>query len=84
LLQDTIEREAGVGCGERGDDHIRLPICFHEFVHGFEVDFDELVVDEVRVGDVNLVAGEVKIFNWIRNDFDLNRIGPLRKLSYKK
>jgi hypothetical protein len=50
LLQDTVELEAGVGCGERGDDHICLSIGFHEFVDVFKVDFDELVVDEVRSG----------------------------------
>ena len=43
------------------------------------------LVDEVRVCDVNLVAEEeVKIFSWIRNDFDLDHVGPLRKRSYKK
>jgi hypothetical protein len=63
LLQDTIALETCVGCGERGDDHICLSIGFHEFVDVFKVDFDELVVDEVRVGDINLVAGEeVKVF----------------------
>jgi hypothetical protein len=47
--------------------------------------FDEPIVDEVRVGDVNLVDGEeVKIFSWIRNDFDLSHVGSLRKFSYKK
>ena len=71
-----------MGCGERGDDHIRLSVGLYEFVDVFEVDFDELVVDEVRVADVNLVAGEeVKIFSWIRNDFDLSHVGPLRKFS---
>ena len=51
-----------MGCGERGDDHIRLSIGFQEFIDVFKVDFDELVIDEVRVGDVDLVAGEeVKI-----------------------
>ena len=74
-----------MGCGERGDDHICLSIDFHEFVDVFKVDFDELVLGEVRVGDVNLVAGyEVKVFSWIRYDFDLGHVGPLSKLSYKK
>ena len=72
-------------CGERGDDHICLSVGFHEFVDVFKVDFDELVVDEVRVGDINLVAGEeVKVFGWIRYDFDLGHVGPFRKLSYTK
>jgi hypothetical protein len=32
-----------------------------------------------------LVAGEeVKIFSWIKNDFALGHVGPLRKISYKK
>jgi broad-specificity NMP kinase len=79
-----------VGCGERGDDHIRLSVGLYEFVDVFKVDLNELIVDEVRVCDVMSsslmkVAGEVvKIFSWIRNDFDLDHVGPLRKLSYKK
>jgi hypothetical protein len=42
-----------VGCGERCDDYICLSIGFQEFVNVFKVDFDELVIDEVRVGTLN-------------------------------